>query len=473
MKKLLMITLSMGLVFSALAAVRKPNVVILLSDDLGYGDIGCYGGPVKTPTLDGLARDGMRFTDFYAAAAVCSPSRAGLMTGRSPIRSGVYDWVPPDGPMHLPEAEVTLAELLKDRGYTTCHVGKWHLSRWEMGKALMVGPTPGDQGFEYWFACDNNALPSHLNPVNYMRNGKACGRLKGYACQLVAKEAIDWLTNVRDENEPFYLNVWFNEPHKKLASPPGLVAKYRAKGMKPDEAVYRANIENMDRAVGRILAALEETGVADNALVLFSSDNGPWHKGSAGPLRGKKGELYEGGIRVPGIVRWPGHVKPGSSCSEAVGFVDVLPTVAALTGARLPPGRKLDGMNIAPLLEGMPIRRQEPLFWFFYKSSPACALRSGNYVLCGDPIMRRHSKWHPFDQQDFDYMRQLKLERFELYDLQRDIGQQRNLASSMPEKLSKMKAEMIRVHREILSEGPDWDGLPKGKGFSVRATGGA
>ena len=213
---------------------EKPlNFIIFLADAMGYSDLGSYGAEIHTPHLDKLANEGLRFTDFYSAAPNCSPARAGLLTGRTPSRVGVYDWVPPGGPMHLSTNELTIAELLKENNYQTAHMGKWHLSRWvhekeEDGtsKGRMIGPTPDEQGFDYWFACDNNALPSHLNPVNFMRNGVELGKLEGYAYQLVADESIEWLREKCEEEKPFFLNIWFNEPHKFLASPPEMMEKY-------------------------------------------------------------------------------------------------------------------------------------------------------------------------------------------------------------------------------------------------------
>jgi len=225
--RLLAILLSMLLPVAAASAAERPNFVLIMADDLGYADIGSYDSPIRTPNIDALAQQGMRFTDFYAAAPNCSPSRAGLLTGRTPSRVGVYDYIPPNIPMNLLSSEVTIAEMLKPMGYSTCHVGKWHLSRWTLDEeAPLDALTPSDQGFDYWFAIDNNAIPSHHNPRNFRRNGKAVGEIQGYSCQLVADEAIAWLDSRIDFEQPFFLNVSFNEPHKKIASPPELIAEY-------------------------------------------------------------------------------------------------------------------------------------------------------------------------------------------------------------------------------------------------------
>jgi arylsulfatase A len=194
----------------------RPNFVVVLADDLGYGDLACFGHKtVKTPNLDQFANEGTRLTNCYAAAANCSPSRCGLMTGRTPYRVGIHNWIPMYSPMHVRKREITIAALLRQAGYATCHVGKWHLN----GQFNMVGqPQPSDHGFDYWFSTQNNALPTHHNPDNFVRNGKPVGKLKGYAAQLVVDEAIEWLTEKRDVQKPFFLYVCFHEPHEPIAS---------------------------------------------------------------------------------------------------------------------------------------------------------------------------------------------------------------------------------------------------------------
>ena len=205
-------------------AARRPNIVLLLADDLGWKDIGCYDGPVKTPTLDALAAGGVRFTDFYSGAAVCSPSRATTLTGRQHLRAGVFSWIDDHTQKsHLLEREVTLAEVLKTHGYSTVHLGKWHLG---LPRRSREKPTPKQHGFDYWFATGNNAQPSHKDPVNFIRNGKPVGKIKGYASQIVVNEAISWLDEHRKPAKPFFLNIWFHEPHAPIAAPKTSVAPY-------------------------------------------------------------------------------------------------------------------------------------------------------------------------------------------------------------------------------------------------------
>ncbi len=307
-----------------------PNFVVILCDDLGWGDLSCYGHPhIRTPRLNRLAGEGIRFTSYYSAAPVCSPSRVGLLTGRNPNRAGVYDWIPQANQrdaaplsrnlVHMRAEEVTLPGLLRTAGYATAMAGKWHCNAAFNDPRQ---PQPGDAGFDHWMATQNNAHPSHENPTNYVRNGKRVGPLQGFSCRLAAAEGITWLEShvAHRPDQPFFLYLPFHEPHEPVMSPPELVAGYSKVARNEDEAQYFANVENVDRAVGDVLDALDRLQVADNTLVLFTSDNGPEtlkrypagkrSYGSPGPLRGMKLWTTDGGFRVPGIVRWPGHARP-------------------------------------------------------------------------------------------------------------------------------------------------------------------
>jgi len=438
----------------------RPNIVIIMADDMGYFDIGCYGSDIQTPNIDRLAEEGILLTDFYSAAPNCSPARAGLLTGRTPSRTGVYDWVPDNSPMHLPESEITLAEILQDNGYSTCHVGKWHLAQWTKEGGI-ESPNPGEQGFDYWFAVDNNALPTHLNPVNFKRNGEPVGKLQGYSCQLIIDEGIKWLQDRKDKKQPFFLNVWFNEQHKKLASPPELIEKHA--DLSPDEALYYANIENLDRAVGKLLQSLDQMDLGENTMILFTSDNGPWRTESAGHFRGKKSDLYEGGIREPGIIRWPNQIMPESKSNVPAGFVDMLPTICEIIGSELPDDRHIDGTSILPLLRGEDIHRKQSLFWFFYKSSPTAVIRKGDYVLTADPAELYRSKSHKFDQTDLDYLKSLEFERFQLFNVSTDPGQGTDISREHPEMFEELKSELLHLYKQMIKEGPVWDDLPSDK----------
>ena len=285
-----------------------PNIVVLLADDLGWRDLGCYGGPVKTPTLDRIAQHSMRFTQFYSGAAVCSPSRAVLLTGRTNVRCGIYSWINDrDQRSHLPTNEVTLAELLKTHGYATAHFGKWHLGM--PSKSFPNKPTPSDHGFDYWYATANGIHPSHREPANLIRNGEAVGPTKGYACDLVIDEAISWLNTRSTDDRPFLLNIWFHEPHAPLAAPADLVEQYG--DLSDPAAMYSATISNTDRSIRRLIGKLHTIDRPENTLIIFASDNGSYRADRVGRLRGSKGSNYEGGIRVPGIFFWPTHIPAG------------------------------------------------------------------------------------------------------------------------------------------------------------------
>lgn len=320
----------------------KPNLIIFLADDLGYNDLSCYrttGSDLspwtpttRTPYIDNLAENGMRFTSFYCGAAVSSPSRAALITGRNATRTGIYNWIPPNTPMHLRNEEITIAEILKETGYQTAHFGKWHLTSEGSDQ-----PLPEDQGFDYSFFTYNNAVPSHKDPVNFFRNGEPAGELKGYSCQLVVDEAIGWLGSRENKDKPFYINVWFNEPHEKVAAPDELTAHHSYNN------IYYGAIENLDIAVGRLMDYLKYNNLIKNTIVIFTSDNGSQVYGSNDPLRGEKCFNFEGGIRVPFIISWPDHV-PVNTTSEFIGsFTDILPSVANITGTAIPKERKIDG----------------------------------------------------------------------------------------------------------------------------------
>ena len=444
----------------------RPNVLLILCDDLGYGDLSCYGHPViETPRIDGLAAGGERFTRFYAAAPVCSPSRAGLLTGRAPGRAGVYDWIPEGSPVHLRTSETTLPAVLKAAGYDTGHFGKWHLNGLFDDPAQ---PQPGDHGFDRWFATQNNAAPSHRNPVNFVRDGEPVGRLDGYSCDLVAAEAVRWLDDRANPDAPFYANVWFHEPHLPIASPPDLVDRYRESARTEDEAEYFANVANVDRAVGKLLDALADRGLARNTIVIFTSDNGPEDRhryraaakafGSPGVLRGRKLWLYEGGIRVPGIVRWPGRIEPRTD-DTPVGAVDLLPTLARLAGADLPAGLRLDGADLGPLLAGhAPPDRATPLFWLYYRArgGPTAAVRDGRHVLLGRRASPAGDLGRNVNPASMRAIRGETLGRFELYDLAADERQARDLAADRPQVVDRFSETLTRLHREVRAGGPDW-----------------
>jgi len=418
-----------------------PNLIVFLADDLGYGDLGCYGHPViKTPHLDKFAAQGMRMTQCYSASAVCSPSRSAILTGRTPHRNGVFTWIAEGAPLYLRTTELTLPTLLKRSGYETCHVGKWHLNG-RFNEAAQ--PQPGDHGYDWWMATQNNAAPSHRNPENFVRNGQAVGPLDGYSAPLVVTEAVRWLKQERDRSKPFFLTVWTHEPHYPIKSAP----EYRAMYPEVTDDVQRehhANVTQMDDAFGQLMAALDEQQLSDSTLVVFTSDNGPEGdgvttpgRGSAGGLRGRKRDMHEGGIRVPGIVRWPGKVPAGAESAVPMIGSDVFPTMLKAAGLDVPTDRVLDGVNLLPVLTGSAsaVERPQPLYWRLHMAPNAkMAMRVGDWKILADE----------------------KLEQFELYHLSEDQQEAKDLKDQEAEKFAELRAQLVRHTAAIDAEGPDW-----------------
>ena len=437
----------------SLSAQTQPNVVILLADDLGYKDVGCYGGPVKTPAIDQLARDGVRFTDFYSGCAVCSPSRATLLTGRHHIRTGVYSWISDEGQnSHLLLRERTIAEILKDRGYSTAHIGKWHLGLPTKNRSK---PTPSHHGFDYWFTTWNNASPSHKNPNNFIRNGQAVGPLEGYSCQLVADEAIDWLDNHRHPKAPFFLNLWFHEPHAPIAAPDKIVSTYGE--LKDRAAIYSGTIDNTDRAISRVVEKLNHMGVREDTLIIYASDNGSYRDDRVGNLRGKKGSNWDGGIRVPGIFSWPAVIPKNRMEKHPAGLVDILPTLCGLLNLEVPQDRMIDGSDLSPLLKGKPdsFKRHQPMFWHLQKSRPIVAMRDGDFSLVANPDYEISTS-NMFQERWIPRVKDGGYKDFQLFDLSKDPGQTQNISFDNPELLKKLKAKLLEINQSVMAEGTDW-----------------
>ncbi len=451
------------------AEARRPNVVIFFADDQGYADLGCFGSEiVRTPVIDALAKGGARFTDFYAGSAVCSPSRASMLTGRFALRASVYSWIHPSQTMHLLQDEISYARMLQQAGYATAHMGKWHLGYsfyrgTGEGPASGGGPTrldparPGpdlfDHGFDYWVATGNNAVPSHRNPENFVRNGQAVGPTEGYSSHLMVDEAINWLDEHRDPERPFLLNVWFNEPHGSggPTAPPEFTQRH-ADRPRPG---YYAAIEYMDLAVGRLMNKLEELNETNNTLVVFTSDNGSYMDGSNDPFRGRKTTLWEGGIRVPAVFYWPGVIEPGTIVTEPAGVVDILPTLAAVAGVDVPDDRTIDGVSLLPALRGERLIRETPLYWFYSPSRPVCVIRQGDWSLVANPVIDL-PRQNMFEEAFIGDIKATELTDFRLYHLRKDPGQQHDLAEQHPERFEAMKRTMQQLHREIMDEALDW-----------------
>ncbi|MBX2876826.1 MAG: sulfatase-like hydrolase/transferase [Saprospiraceae bacterium] len=460
------------LLCSCKEAPAPPNFVVILCDDLGYGDLGSFGHPtIQTPHLDEMAAQGIKLSSFYAAAPVCSPSRAGLLTGRSPNRAGIYDFIP--GPrrsedgrdlVHLQAHEQTIPALLKSAGYATCLSGKWHCSsRFNSD----VQPTPQHFGFDHWFATHNNASPSHHNPKNFVRNGQKVGELEGYSCQLVVDEALQWLQN-REENQPFFLQVNFHEPHEPIASPPDLVQQYLPTTQNENQAQYFANVQNMDLAVGRLLTYLKQNH-GENTLIVFSSDNGPEtldryqrakrSYGSPGQLKGMKLWTSEAGFRVPGIIQWLGQPTYQGTADAVVSSLDFLPTFCELAGVELPK-RKLDGESIIPLIQVGKQERSKPLLWVFYNAlnQHTVALRKDDWkILCQ---LKTDTSYLPKINNVYDgneaLLRKAELADFVLYNLGQDVAETENVADKYPEVYESMKSQLQLEYADLLAGSHIW-----------------
>jgi arylsulfatase len=452
---------------SAVEQSRRPNIVLIIADDLGYGELGCYGQKIiQTPRLDELARQGLRFTQFYSGAPVCAPARCMLMTGMHSGHAAIrnnrqlkgkayrelnekYGWEYP-GQEPLPGEQITVAELLKAQGYATAAIGKWGLGS--------VG-TPGDpnqQGFDlfYGFLCQyqaHNHYPRFLwrNSVKELLPGNDTGPSgETYAQDRFADEALDFIRRVASAGDkPFFLYLPLTISHLSIQVPESSLAQYEGKipeapyehrsayeRHRSPHAGYAAMISHMDRDIGRIVDLVEELGIADNTLFLFTSDNGPTYGrlggadsdffNSSGPLRGRKGSVYEGGIRVPLIARWRGRMPEGRVSDHVAAFWDMLPTLCDLAEANAPDD--VDGISFAATLLGDQNQREhEYLYWEFPAYGHQQAVRASDWKIVRHGVNRGETK-------------------FELYNLSSDVGETRDLSAEHPqivERLSKMAAD--------------------------------
>ncbi len=343
------------------APAGQPNVVIFLADDLGWGNVGYHGSEGQTPHIDRLAREGVRFEQFYSYP-VCSPTRAGLLTGRSPMRYGiVYSVVRPWANYGLPLDEHILPQTFKAAGYQTAITGKWHLGH------AHVKQLPHLRGFDHFYGHVNGAIDYYTHEreggIDWQRNGESV-REEGYSTDLLAAEANRFIEG-RDRNRPLFLYVPFNAPHGPLQAPPGGLIKKYSKISNERRRTYLAMVEAMDAALGRVLATLEKQGMAENTLVLFLSDNGgPLGQGASNlALRAGKGTTFEGGIRVPALMHWPAGLKGGRNLNQVMTVLDVLPTLAAAAGLRPGNVKPLDGRNMWPAITTGQISPREDLFF--------------------------------------------------------------------------------------------------------------
>jgi len=430
---------SAGQQTSARQAEEKPNILFILIDDMGWSDVACYGSKFhETPNIDRLAKQGMRFTNAYAACPVCSPTRASILAGQYPARIGVTDFIPghwrpyarltvPENRLQLPLESVTIAEVLKEHGYATGHIGKWHLG----GR----GYGPQQQGFDIVGGGIRN------------QNDK---QVTGFT-----DGAISFIEENKDR--AFFLHLAHHTVHIPLEAPQKLIDKYEKKPKPPtgvNNPVYAAMVEHLDNSIGRIMAKLDELKIDDRTIVVFFSDNGGLYQPYGGykgdrtavttnaPLREEKGTLYEGGVREPFIIRWPDVIKPQTTCSEVVCSVDFYPTFLEILGAKGDPKHMLDGESILPLLKQTGQLKRQAIYWHYphyHHSTPAGAIREGNWKLL------------EFFEDG----------RLELYNLASDIGEKRNLAKEMPDKAAQLQQKLAAWRKSVGARmpapNPDFD----------------
>ena len=462
----------------------KPNIVFLLADDMGYADLGCFGSPViKSPNLDKIAAEGMRFTNCYSASPNCSPARTGILTGRSPYRVGMYDFAR-FKPMHIPKDERTMGTVLQEAGYQTMFGGKWHCSG-----DFENQPNPGDHGFDHWFAHPKNF---GKDATGFYRNGEKLPAVKGWMAEVVVNEAINFIDKC-DKSKPFMTMLWFSEPHTPVLAAPEFIEMYKneeteqatkelkyggpqvkRKVTEEGKYLYFGCVTMLDHHIGRLMKYLKENDLEENTIIVFTSDNGPEHRvktsyGSPGNLRGAKGHIHEGGYHVPGIIKWPAKIKGGTVCAEPVNGTDWLPSLAKAASADIKAKKTIDGANVFPaLIEGKKVIREKPMMWWLYhaRGGKEISMRLGDYKILANMLPQStitiNDASPPKGQSIMDFIKKADLGNFSLFNLREDPNETNDLAEKYPEKLAELKKVMIELHREIRSEGPIYE-LGRGK----------
>lgn len=428
-------TFSLLLSFKVLS---KPNILFILIDDMGWMDLGCQGNKnLCTPNIDNLAKEGMRFTDAYAPAPVCSPTRAAIITGQSPARLQITNhlphqdrFTPKDSKLlpakmlnHLPLESETLAERLKkDAHYATAFIGKWHLYT---GRDEKYNPL--NQGFDINIGgCSYGGPPTFFDPyrIDFLPDRKE----GEYLPNRLADEAIAFISEQNSKDKPFFVALWNYTVHWPMEAPDKLVEKYKnlpTKGYRDHR--YAAMIEAMDIAIGKVLKSLDDLNITEETLVIFTSDNGPFGGvGDASPLRADKGHLYEGGIRVPLIVRWPGKVEAGAVEETPVILMDLHPTILSATGLDLNSTIPNDGHNLLPILKGKEKLKNRAVYWHYPNFAFHRDNRLGSAIREGD-----HKLIHFYDTDSV-----------ELYNLKNDIGEKNDLSGKMPQLASRLKNKL-------------------------------
>ncbi|MFN7939257.1 MAG: sulfatase [Bryobacteraceae bacterium] len=396
-------------------AQRAPNLIIILADDLGYGDLGCYGSEIPTPNLDRMAKEGARLTQFYSASPVCSPSRAALLTGRYPVRTGVTRVLLPTDSIGLSSSETTIGKVLKQQDYRTMCVGKWHLG-------VKQDHLPTQHGFDSFYGL---LYSNDMSPLPLMSGTRTLEELRDQS-NLTARyteQAVNFIT--AQSEQPFFLYLAHSMPHIPLAASAAFHGK---SGL----GAYGDAVMEMDWSVGKILEALKDNGLDQNTLVVFTSDNGPWYQGGAGRLRGRKGSTFEGGVREPFLARMPGTIPAGSEPIGMASMMDLLPTLAGMAGAQLP--FSVDGVDILPMLKGDRAYMDRDALLYFDDQHLQCA-RWGPWKL---HFARYNSPaWTP---EPPGGRRNLPLPHPELYNVVADPSEAFDLASEHPDIVTKMRA---------------------------------
>jgi arylsulfatase A len=415
-----------------LAAKGRPNIVVILTDDLGWAELGCYGNRFnETPNLDALAAQGVRFTQGYAPSPVCSPTRASYMTGQYPARVGINDYLRAKDPKFLSPDLPALPKLLAAAGYETALIGKWHL----MGDYQLRPGNPARHGFKR-VICSETAYigPGYYFPP-YQHMTQVAPRREGeYLTDRLNQEAVEWLS--ASASKPFFLCLNHYAPHTRLAGKADKVARYRAKpgaGQNRNNPELAAMLESIDEGVGAVMKKLDELKLAGNTILIFASDNGgELNVTSNAPLRGGKSMLYEGGIRVPLIVRWPGVARKGAECATPVMIGDFYPTLLEAAGLRPPQGHIVDGVSFAPVLENPDARMErDALYWYYPLEKPHfLGGRSSGAIRQGD--------WKLIEFYDKDEV--------ELFNLRDDAGETRNRAAAEPARARRL-VENLRAWR--------------------------
>jgi arylsulfatase len=484
MRLFVLLLTALALFDRTFAAERPPNIVLILADDLGYGDLGCFGArDIRTPNIDGLARAGMKFTDFYVSQAVCSASRASLLTGCYANRVGLQGALNHTSPAGINPDELLLSELCKSRGYATAIYGKWHLG-------LPPYFSPLRHGFDEWlglpYSNDNSkyhpVLAAEMPPLP-LYDGENVAETDPDQSQFTRRfteRAVRFIE--RNKERPFFLYVPHVMPHVPIFA----AVKFRGKSAR---GLYGDAVEELDWSVGEILAALAQHHLEQNTLVIFSSDNGPFlsygaHAGSAGPFREGKLTAYEGGVRMPCVMRWPGTIPTGSECREPVMTIDLLPTIAKCLNAELPQ-EKIDGLDLGPLLRGEKNAKSPHEALFIYSGDELHAVRCGDWKLhlphpfltvLGEPGRDgKPSGWGHLEPQSIEqsgvggiasrHGYRVEQQPLALYQLRQDPGEQHNVADAHPEIVTRLTALAEQARIDL---GDNLTGRP---GTGVRAAG--